>query len=383
MLIIRSLAGSDAPLENLSRSDDTAVLVRALGEKSDTKDVGHAGTAMRFLTAYYATTREKVVLTGSERMQERPMGPLVDALRKLGAGIEYLGREGCPPLRITRRLTGGGEVTVKGSISSQFISALMMIGPLLQGGLRITLTGEVVSSTYLHMTLDLMKHCGIGATYTGNEIRVPQQNYRVEAMGVESDWSAASYWYQVAALLPGTRLVLPRLSASSIQGDAVVSKLFSSLGVESRFGEKGLELFSVLNKKQEFMQHDFTGCPDLVQTCAATLCGLGIPFRFTGTRTLRIKETDRIAALQKELSKLGFVIAAGDEGDWISWEGTRCESVNRPVIRTCHDHRMAMSFAPLSIRFPELAIDDPMVVTKSYPSYWDDLQKAGFRLVPA
>ncbi|MFO7934748.1 MAG: 3-phosphoshikimate 1-carboxyvinyltransferase [Bacteroidales bacterium] len=383
MMIIRSLAGSDALLENLSSGDDTGVMDRALSETSPEKDVGHAGTAMRFLTAYYAVCREEVVLTGSPRLQERPMGPLVDALRALGAGIEYLGREGCPPLKITRRLTKGGKISVRGNISSQFISALMMIGPLLEGGLQLTLTGETVSVPYIRMTLELMSQCGVNATFTGNEIRIPRKDYRVENMRVEADWSAASYWYQVAALIPGSRLELPHLTAGSIQGDSVAADLFRPLGVESHAGQGKLTLVSVEKEKPGLFQHDFSGCPDLVQTLAATLCGLEVPFRFTGTRTLRIKETDRIAALQKELSQLGYVIEAGDDGEWISWDGTRCGREDRPVIGTYHDHRMAMSFAPLAIRFPEIAIEDPGVVTKSYPAYWGDLEKAGFRLVRA
>jgi 3-phosphoshikimate 1-carboxyvinyltransferase len=383
MLVIRSLAGSDAVMKNLSQSDDTEVMIRALYNTSQTRDVGHAGTAMRFLTAYFAACGDEVILTGSERLRERPMGPLVDALRSLGAGIEYLAREGCPPLRIYRHLSGGGKITIRGNISSQFISALMMIGPVLKGGLHITLTGEVVSATYLRMTLALMNRCGAGATFTGNEIRIPQQDYRVEPMRIESDWSAASYWFQIAALSPDAGIRLPHLSADSLQGDAVIMRLFESLGVQARFVEDALTLTTVEKNRPECVQHDFTGCPDLVQTCAAALCGLGIPFRFTGTRTLRIKETDRIAALQRELARLGFVIETGDGGNRVSWDGTHCRKAGRPVIRTYNDHRMAMSFAPLAICFPGLAIEDPMVVTKSYPGYWEDLKKAGFRMVPA
>lgn len=381
MLVIRSLAGSDAVLENLSESDDTAVMIRALQDSSGIRDVGHAGTALRFLTAYFAVQGTLVVLTGSERLRQRPVGPLVDALRSLGAKIGYLEKEGCPPLEISGRLTRGGDVRVSGNISSQFISALMMIGPLLEGGLRIELTGEVVSATYIRMTLALMNRCGIGATFTGNEIRIPQQSYRVEPMRVESDWSAASYWYLVSALLPGSGIILSGLSAKSLQGDAVAMRLFEPLGVESRSVDEGMLLVSSETVKPASVKHDFSGCPDLVQTFAAALCSLGVPFRFSGTRTLRIKETDRIAALQKEMARLGFVIRAGEEGAWIAWEGDRCDPVASPVIRTYDDHRMAMSFAPLAVRYPGLAIDDPGVVTKSYPAYWEHLQKAGFRVM--
>jgi len=380
MLVIRSLAGSEALLENLSKSDDTRLMLNALNDTTPTRDVGHAGTAMRFLTACFAVRGGPVVLTGSERLRQRPVGPLVDALRSLGAGIEYPGKEGFPPVRITRKLTRGGEVTVRGDVSSQFISALMMIGPVLEGGLLIRLRGEVVSDTYLRMTLRLMNRCGIDADFSGDLIRIPEQPYRVEPMRVESDWSAASYWYMVAALLPGSSITLPGLTSDSLQGDSVIMQLFEPLGVETRSGEEGITVVSAEKTLPERFEHDFTGCPDLVQTCACTLCALGVRFRFTGTRTLRIKETDRIAALQKELSRLGFVLKAGEEGTWIAWEGDRCDPEAGPVISTYHDHRMAMSFAPLAVRFPGMAIRNPMEVTKSYPAFWDHMRQAGFRV---
>jgi 3-phosphoshikimate 1-carboxyvinyltransferase len=269
---------------------------------------------------------------------------------------------------------------VDGGISSQFISALMMIGPLLEGGLYLTLTGDVVSSTYIRMTLALMNKGGIEATYDGREIEIRQGTYDFGPFVVESDWSGASYWYLAAALLPGSAIRLPNLQKESLQGDAVLAGLFEPLGVVSRYEDQSVTLYSGTVSPPGFFKHDFTGCPDLVQTCAVTMCVLGIPFRFTGTRTLRVKETDRIAALQAELGKFGFHIESGDSGDWISWDGRRDASREDPVIETYHDHRMAMAFAPLAIPFGPVCINDPMVVTKSYPGYWDDLEKVGFSI---
>jgi len=377
---MHALAGMSAAPGNLSDSDDTQVLQDALESGSATKDIGHAGTAMRFLTAYYSIQEGKVVLTGSERMKQRPVGPLVKALRELGATIAYMEKEGCPPLEISGGLEKGGRITVDGGISSQFISALMMIGPMLKGGLHMTLTGDVVSSTYIRMTMALMKRGGVEVAFDGREVAIGQGSYSFDRVIVESDWSGASYWYQVAALLPGSVISLPHLERASLQGDAVLATLFEPLGVESRFEHDGITLHSGQAITSDHYSADFTGSPDLVQTCAATLCALDIPFRLTGTRTLRVKETDRVAALQTELGKLGFRIEADPGGDWISWDGRRGESRPDPVIETYHDHRMAMAFAPMCIPFGPLSISDPMVVTKSYPGYWDDLRKTGFSI---
>ncbi len=375
---MQALSGSGIEPENLSGSDDTRVLRDAVKQPLVEKDIGHAGTAMRFLTAYLATRAERVVLTGSDRMKQRPVGALVDALRELGAEIAYLESEGCPPLEISGGLQIGGQITVDGGISSQFVSALMMIGPVLEGGLHISLTGDVVSATYIRMTLSLMQKGGIGASFNGREISIPEGSYNFDPFVVESDWSGASYWYQVAALMPGSAITLPYLELDSLQGDAVLVSLFEPLGIESRSDGNSVVLHSTGKVTTKHFKYDFTLCPDLVQTLAATLCAMGIPFHFTGTRTLRVKETDRVAALQAELGKFGFAIEADDRGDWISWNGERGSSVKESLIETYHDHRMAMAFAPLAIPFGELSVNDPMVVTKSYPGFWQDLEKAGF-----
>jgi len=335
---------------------------------------------MRFLTAYFSTGSRRLVLTGSERMKQRPVGALVEALRELGAGISYLGKEGCPPLEIEGGLKKGGKITVDGGISSQFISALMMIGPVLEGGLQIRLSGEIVSATYIRMTQALMKKGGIEVSFHGQEITISEGQYIFNPFVVESDWSAASYWFQIAALQPGSVITLPRLSRDSLQGDSVLLDLFAPLGVESSFEKEALVLRSGNSVKRVLFEHDFTGCPDLVQTMATTLCAMGIPFRFRGTRTLRVKETDRVYALQKELGKYGFALDADQDGNWISWDGKRGENDVNPVIETYHDHRMAMAFAPLSLPFGKVIIQDPMVVTKSYASFWTDLGKAGFNI---
>jgi len=378
MLIIRSLSEFSVGLKNLSDSDDTYVLKKALEETEAIKDVGHAGTAMRFLTAYLATIPGEFTLTGSHRMKERPIGSLVTALKKLGAEIEYLENEGFPPLSISGGAIRGGDIGIEAGISSQFISALMMIGPVLEGGLKVRLKGDVVSATYIEMTLSLMNRCGIGATFDGNQLVIPEKPYVLDDFSVESDWSGASYWYQIAALMPGSSIKLPYLIPQSLQGDAVLVDIFEPLGVKSYFQEDGVLLNSHTIDRPDSFEYDFTGCPDLVQTCAVTLCSMGIPFRLSGTRTLRVKETDRIAALESELKKFGFMLSSHEAGEWIGWDGSLCDPVADPVIQTFHDHRMAMAFAPMAIGKSQIAIEDPGVVTKSYPGFWDDLVKAGF-----
>jgi 3-phosphoshikimate 1-carboxyvinyltransferase len=383
MLIINALEGGRAVLKHLSVSDDTRLLQKALTESGGVKDVGHAGTAMRFLTAYYATRPGEIILTGSERMKQRPMGPLIHALRQLGATIDCMEQEGYPPLKITGGHAKGGKISIEGGMSSQFISALMMVAPALEGGLTLTLTGRVVSESYILMTLALMKMAGVEATYDGQQVRIPEQHYVLKEFTVESDWSAASYWYQVAALLPGTRLFLPHLVEESLQGDACLMDIFGSLGVSTSTEREGVSLYSRPATSAGRLELDFIGAPDLVQTCVATCCGRGIPFMFTGTSTLLVKETDRIAALKTEMGKLGFILESGQDGGFISWDGTRRNRVSDPVIQTYHDHRMAMALAPMAIPLGPIAVEDPEVVTKSYPDYWKDLKKVGFRIKKA
>ena len=256
----------------------------------------------------------------------------------------------------------------------------MMIGPQLAGGLTIHLKGRVVSTAYIEMTLALMNRCGADASFDGKSIRVFQGGYQVGDFRVEADWSAASYWYQVAALLPGSKIFLPNLSGGSLQGDAALVHIFQPLGVITDFHESGILLHSEQKEMPERYSYDFTSCPDLVQTLAVSLCALGIPFRFTGTVTLRVKETDRISALRTELRKVGYILQADPQGEWLEWDGSRCEPEPSTLIETYHDHRMAMAFAPLSIPMGKIGIEDPGVVSKSYPGFWADLEKAGFEI---
>ena len=377
-LIINALCGDAIPVENLSECDDTRVMKQAFDKGRDTIDIHGAGTAMRFLTAYYAQKQGgECIITGSERMKQRPIKILVDALRSLGAHIEYLGNEGFPPLRIIGKELKGGSLTLPGNVSSQYISALLMIAPRMQNGLTLTLTGEMVSVPYIEITLGMMAHFGIIGQRKGNIIHVPAGQYRPEPFRVEPDWSAASYWYEIAALAPKARILLPGLSADSLQGDAHIARLFEPLGIETRFTQEGVELIKS-DKQVKRYECDLSEQPDLAQTMVVSCCLTGTPFCFTGLQTLRIKETDRISALQNELIKLGYKLISSDNS--LTWNGEMLPPHPNPAIDTYDDHRMAMAFAPAAFRFPGIEIKEVAVVDKSYPLYWDDLHKAGFTL---
>lgn len=376
-LIIHALSGgSDAPA-NLSDCDDTRVMIKALTGNEEVIDILAAGTAMRFLTAYLSATPGTHTLTGTQRMQQRPIQILVNALRQLGAQIEYAGNEGFPPLHICGTELTGDEITLKGNVSSQYISALLMIGPVLKHGLQLHLTGEIISRPYINLTLQLMKEFGAVAAWTSDQsIRVEPRPYRSVPFTVESDWSAASYWYQIAALSPAAEIELTGLFRNSYQGDSRGAQLFAKLGVETQYTDRGVRLIKKGTLSTR-LDEDLVDIPDLAQTFVVTCALLDIPFRFTGLQTLKIKETDRIAALKAELAKLGYVLR--DENDSILvWDGERCKPQETPVIKTYEDHRMAMAFAPAAIRYPHMQIAEPQVVSKSYPAYWEDLKKAGF-----
>lgn len=378
LLVINSLSGDSSDVENLSDSDDTVLMQQALLSGASVKDIGHAGTAMRFLTALYSCMDGTVTMTGSDRMKERPIGPLVDALRELGAELNYIGSEGYPPIEIKGKKLEGGKISIKGNISSQFISALLMIAPTFSSGLTLVLTGEVVSSSYISMTLKLMEQYGADVDWKGDTITVAPGGYKTEDYIVESDWSAASYWYAMMLTEMDTQLSLSHLDQDSLQGDSDLVNIFRKLGVETVFNGKMASLQKVPNNKPDIFEYDFTNSPDLVQSMAVILCISSIPFKFTGTQTLRIKETDRISALQVELRKLGYVLISDVGGSFLEWTGERWCLQKDPVIRTYHDHRMAMAFAPVALALGEIQIDDPMVVSKSYPDFWEDLREAGF-----
>lgn len=380
LLIIDALSGGKADLSNLSDSDDTLLMKKALQSGSNVKDIGHAGTAMRFLTAFYASGKEEVILTGSDRMKQRPVGALVEALLQLGADIEYVDVKGFPPLKIKGTRLKGGSLSIDGSVSSQFISALLMISPMMKDGLELELKGHIVSGSYIRMTLELMKQWGVQYSWIGNVIKLSEGEYKSDRFSVESDWSASSYWYAIAALSDEADITLPFLFRNSLQGDSLVSELFDDLDINTAFSPDSITISKGREGAYAKLNLDFTVCPDLVQTLAVVLCAMGIEFHFTGTQTLRIKETDRISALQKELQKFGFLLQTNSEGSFLDWSGEMCEAQSDPEIETYHDHRMAMAFAPLALKFGTVTIKDPMVVTKSYPDFWEDLKRVGFNV---
>ena len=378
-LIIHALSKGNDVLSNLSDCDDTKVMVKALTEGGEVIDILAAGTAMRFLTAYLSSTPGTHIITGTERMQQRPIQILVNALRELGANIEYTRNEGFPPLRIEGAPLAGNEITLKGNVSSQYISALLMIGPILKNGLQLRLTGEVVSRPYINLTLQLMKDFGASARWTSDQsISVEPEPYRCVPFTVESDWSAASYWYQMASLSSEADIELTGLFRHSYQGDSRGAEVFARLGIETEYTEEGIRL----RKNGSYVKRldeDFVDIPDLAQTFVVTCALLDVPFRFTGLQSLKIKETDRIEALKAEMKKLGYVLH-DEDNSILYWNGERIEPQACPVIKTYEDHRMAMAFAPAAIHYPTIQIDEPQVVSKSYPGYWDDLRKAGFMI---
>lgn len=377
MYYLSNSSSSIWEIDNLSDCDDTIAIRDAFNSNSNRFDVGAAGTAMRFMTAALCKFAGVWYLTGSERMKKRPIGVLVDALNSLGAKISYEGEEGFPPLRIEGRAMAGGSIEMDGSVSSQFISALLMLAPTFRDGLKLTLTGRVVSRPYIAMTLDLMRKLGVESLWYENEIIIRPQEYNFPSeFQVEYDWSAASYWYQLLTLAPkGGKLILPPLSKNSLQGDSRVADLFRKLGVHTKWGKEEVELSRVQIKCKK-MVHNFSDNPDLVQTFAVTCCLLNIPFHFTGLQTLRIKETDRIEALRSELKKLGFLLESPKDSV-LEWSGERCSASMEP-IETFEDHRMAMAFAPASLVLEGVVISNPKVVTKSYPSFWDWMRHTGF-----
>ncbi|MBQ9186400.1 MAG: 3-phosphoshikimate 1-carboxyvinyltransferase [Prevotella sp.] len=374
---------------NLSDCDDTEVIVHALRHRPHDIDIKAAGTAMRFMTAYLATCDgEEHLLTGTERMRHRPIHVLVDALRRLGASITYAGEEGFPPLLINGTTMVGGELDVPGNISSQFISALLLIGPVLRDGLTLRLTGNIISRPYIDLTLWTMREFGADAEWSDYDtIRVNHTPYRSRPYLIENDWSAASYWYEMMALSAGGNLDEIRLEGlmdGSKQGDSSLRYIFSLLGVKTTFADKvaGGPTTVALHHSDRCvprLEYDFTNAPDLTQTFVVCCALLDIPFHFNGLSTLRIKETDRIEALKTEMRKLGYVIHDAN-GSELTWDGERCEPCLEAGIDTYEDHRMALSFAPAALRFPGLRINNPQVVSKSYPHFWDDLRQCGFHI---
>jgi 3-phosphoshikimate 1-carboxyvinyltransferase len=377
-LIIHALSYSPYPIENLSDSDDTRVMEQVFNSNTNHFDIGHAGTAMRFLTAFLSQIVGEWTITGSDRMKQRPIGILADALHKLGAKIEYLENDGFPPLKIYGSHLKGCVLELDGSVSSQYISALLMIAPTVEGGLTLRLKNKIMSRPYIEMTLKLMEQFGVKNVWKGNEIRIAEQQYKARPFSVEADWSGASYWYEMAVLAGEVDLELTGLTTESLQGDAMIAKWFEQLGIKTTATEKGSRLTKNGQVLPKFLQLNFIENPDVAQTFAVLCVMKQIPFHFTGLETLKIKETNRIAALQDELAKFGTRLVEPVHGE-LKWDGTfPLEKQAVPEIETYHDHRMAMAFAPACQTYGSVEILDPMVVTKSYPSFWDDLQKVGF-----
>ncbi len=385
-LIIHALTGGTTIPDNLSNCDDTEVIIRALQENPYEINIKAAGTAMRFMTAYLATrVGEEHVLTGTERMQHRPIRVLVDALRLLGADIKYVGEEGFPPLRISGRQLEGGELEVPGNISSQYISALLLIGPMLRDGLTLQLKGDVISRPYIDLTLWMMREFGADAEWEDfNTIVVAPKPYTERPYYIESDWSAASYWYEQMALSKSEddEVCLEGLMDGSKQGDSSVRYIFSLLGVKTTFAttEDGKPTSVTLRHSGRCvprLEYDFVNSPDLAQTFVVCCAVMNIPFHFRGLQTLKIKETDRIEALKTEMRKLGYVLHDVD-GSELYWNGERCDTALEEGIDTYEDHRMALAFAPAAFRIPGLRINNPQVVSKSYPCFWDHLSTANW-----
>jgi len=378
VLIINALAYSPFPVSNLSDSDDTVVMEQVLNSNTDKFDIGHAGTAMRFLTAFLSKIVGKWEITGSERMQQRPIKILVDALNQLGARIEYINNEGYPPLRIYGSNLKGGKLELDGSISSQYISALLMIAPTIENGLTLTLTNKITSASYIDLTLKLMARFGIKYKWEGNKITIAEQSYMAIPFTVEADWSGASYWYQLAVLSDEANILLEGLQLESLQGDCSQAKWFEYFGIVSKQENNGVRLTKEkVNLPSKYIQN-FVENPDIAQTFAVMCVCKRVPFHFSGLETLKIKETDRINALIVELGKLGANLYEPNPGE-LAWDGELDETkFNSTVeIDTYHDHRMALAFAPVALVNGKIIINDPMVVTKSYPGYWNDLKSIG------
>ncbi len=373
-LIIQALCDDDFEIHNLSEAEDTVILKQLLNSINSELNVKMAGTAMRFLTALKTIQKEECILTGDDRMKERPIKVLVDALRELGADIEYLEKEGYPPLKLTGKELQGDKIKIDGSISSQYVSALLMIAPKLENGLQIEFSGAIVSKSYIIMTIEMMKLFGVSVQWEGNIIIVESGTYKSNSISIEADWSAASYWYSLAALAKEVDITLYGLKQNSIQGDAMVKYIYESFGVETEFVENGIRLTKNKNIVDSF-EYDFTNCPDIAQTVAATCAALNVRAKLTGLKTLRIKETDRVIALQTELNKLGFnVKVEGD--DLIIYPVEKVEWKNG-MVKTYNDHRMALAFAPLAL-LNEINIENQEVIKKSYPEFWVDLMNLDF-----
>ena len=385
-LIMQALCQKPFKLEGLSNSDDTKTLIDLLASNEKVKNAGHAGTTFRFLTAYYAVLGGEQILTGSERMKDRPIKPLVEALNSIGANIQYLEKEGFPPLKIGPYSPNNrSAIEIPATMSSQFISAILMVAPTLSNGLELRLIGQPVSMSYIQMTLKMMEEFGIHSKMSGNKIQIDPQEYIPKNYRIEADWSAASYYYSMAIICGKSDLKLSGLSNQGLQGDAVIAEIANNFGVDTHFEDHSIQIQKNHNEIPKHFEFDFLLCPDIAQTVTVWCAALGVESLFTGLQTLSIKETDRILALQQELQKIEVYLSALPEkfskrskkAYYLLSGKTKYQ--NTPEFETYDDHRMAMAFAPLALQ-NIICINDPMVVTKSYRNYWTDLSSIGFEI---
>ncbi|MGZ5242837.1 MAG: 3-phosphoshikimate 1-carboxyvinyltransferase [Bacteroidia bacterium] len=378
-LIIQALSTEKFPIYNLSMADDTLLLKAILETDEQELYIKNAGTAMRFLTAYFAQKPGDIYLSGSARMHERPISPLVDALRKLGAQIDYTKQENYPPLHISGTKLSGGEIHLSASQSSQFASALLLIAPTLSSQLTLVLEGEIVSAPYLDLTLKMLSYFGIIYSREGNSIYIEPQKYLSKPFQVENDWSSASYWYALAAVLQDSKIDFHNLFKESYQGDSILQKFIRHFGIETNFGSTVCTISNQFNStNQHIFEADFIDYPDLIPTFVTLCCATKIPFKITGTKTLKYKESDRAEVLKIELAKLGFEIE-------LTENSLSCRSFNQSIfplddiwLRTYDDHRMAMSWSILAAQHPNIWIENPDCVEKSYPDFWSAMQEKGF-----
>jgi 3-phosphoshikimate 1-carboxyvinyltransferase len=378
LLLLQALY-PEIEIENLSNSDDSQVMQKALLSNKEIIDIHHAGTAMRFLTAFFAVNEgNEVILTGSSRMKERPIKVLVDALNTLGADISYLETEGCPPLRIIGRVLSKDKVSLKANVSSQYISALLLIAPKLKNGLELTLEGEITSIPYIMMTLALLNEIGVETSFKNNSIKVNHKASIISSqLTIESDWSSASYFYSIVSLSEvGTKITLSSYKRDSLQGDSALVDIYKNFGIETEFNNNEVIISKVTLEHTKSLNIDLQSSPDIAQTIAVTCFGLGLGCHLTGLHTLKIKETDRLLALKTELEKLGATVMITEDSLTLS----SSISINDTIsISTYNDHRMAMAFAPLALK-TSLKMQDAMVVSKSYPTFWEDLKSIGFKI---
>jgi 3-phosphoshikimate 1-carboxyvinyltransferase len=378
LLIMEALSGNKFSLKNISDADDTKLLQQLLALDSEIINAQNAGTCFRFLTAYFSLKAKEIILTGSDRMKQRPIGELVDALRKLGAEINFLENEKFPPLLIKGMKLKRAELEIDASKSSQFVSALLMIAPYVEGGLKINLSGEVSSMPYIEMTLKLMEQFGIKISRSGNTIEVPQQQYQPKEYSVEPDWSSAAFWYAMAAMSDEAEILLKGLSANSIQGDSVVTELMKEFGVETKFTSEGALITHIKKASPKNFPFNFSQHPDLAPAFFVLCTALGVEANFSGLKNLSIKESNRTDALKTELEKCGAEILKVSE-DKYQIAPSIIESSNQQ-FNNYQDHRLAMAFAMLSIPLGKVEIKNPAVVSKSYPHFWNDLHAAGFEV---